>query len=64
MRFIMRKNTVVFIFPRLQCLHLMCSEVICALVSLRTQVRLPIILEPDSLPDYLSVSYDYGKRKF
>ena len=28
------------------------------LVSLRPQVQLQIILEPDNLPDYVSVSYD------
>ena len=27
------------------------------------QIQLQKILEPDSLPDYLSVSYDYGVMK-
>ena len=29
-------------------------------VASRTQVQSLIILDPDYLPDYLSVSYDYG----
>ena len=52
----MRKYTVV---PHIQCLHLTCSEVAWTLVSIETQVRPQIILDPDYLPDYLSVSYGY-----
>ena len=55
------KNTVVLIFPHIQCLHLMNSEVAWALVSLGTQIELQIILNPGYLPDYFSVSYDYDK---
>ena len=54
------KNTVVLIFRDIQCLHLMNSEVAWVLVSSGTQVQLQIILDPDYLPDYLSVSHDYG----
>ena len=57
------KNTVVLIFRRNQCLRLMCSEVAWALVYARTQVKSQIILDPDYLPDYLSVSYDYDVSK-
>ena len=35
------------------------SEVAWILVSSRTQVQQQIILDPDYLPDYLSVSYGY-----
>ena len=42
-----------------QCLHLLHSEVAWVLVSSGTQVQLQTILEPDYLPGYLSVSYDY-----
>ena len=35
-------------------------EVVWVLVSSGTQVQPQIILDPDYLPDYLSVSYDYG----
>ena len=57
------KNTVVLIFWQNQCLHLMNSEVAWVLVSWGTQVKPQIILEPDYLPDYLSVSYDYVLTK-
>ena len=57
------KNTVVLIFWQNQCLHLMNSEVAWVLVSSGTQVKSQIILEPDYLPDYLSVSYDYVLTK-
>ena len=59
------KNRVVFvsIFWHIQCLHLMYSEVAWVLVSLRTQVQQQITLNPDYLPYYLSVCYDYGKNK-
>ena len=55
-----KKMTVVLIFRHIQCLHLMNSKVACVLVSSGTQVQLQIILDPDYLPDYLSVSHDYG----
>ena len=38
----------------------MYAEVAWALVSLGIQVQLQIILNPDDLPDYPFVSYDYG----
>ena len=56
-------NTVVLTiltFQHIQCLHLMYSEVAWVLVSSGTQVQPQIIPDPDYLPDYLSVSYDYG----
>ena len=53
------KNTVVLIFRHIQCLHLMDSEVACVLVFSGTQVQPQIILNPDYLLDYLSISYDY-----
>ena len=37
----------------------MYAEVAWVLVSSGTQVEEPVILDPDYLPDYLSVSYDY-----
>ena len=37
----------------------MYAEVAWVLVSSGTQVQPQIILDPDYLPDYLSVSYDY-----
>ena len=42
-------------FQHIQCLHRMHAEVAWVLVSLGTQVKPQIILDPD----YLSVSYDY-----
>ena len=60
------KNTVVLTiltFRHIQYLHLMyAAEVawILLLVSSGTQVQPQIILNPDYLPDYLSISYDYG----
>ena len=36
------------------------SEVAWVLVSSGTQVQPQVILNPDYLPDYLSVSYGYG----
>ena len=54
-------NTVVLTFRYIQCLHLMNFEVAQILVSLETQVHPQIILDPDFLPDYLSISYDYDK---
>ena len=53
-------NTIILAFPYSQCLHLMHSEVACVLVSLGTQVPPQIILGPNYLPDYNSLSYDYG----
>ena len=38
----------------------MYAEVSCVLVSLETQVQPQIIPNPDYLPGYLSVSYDYN----
>ena len=54
------KNTVVLTFWHIQCLHLKYAEVAWVLVSSGTQVQSQIILDPDYLPGYLSVSYDYG----
>ena len=61
------KNTVAFTiltFRHIQCLHLMYAEVAWELVSSGTQVQPQIILNPDYLPDYLSVSYDYDETYF
>ena len=52
------KSTVALIFWHIQCLHLMYSKVAFVLVSSEAQVQPQIILDPDYLPDYLSVSYD------
>ena len=40
-------------------LHLIYAEVGWVLVSSGTQVQPQVILDPDYLPDYLSVSYDF-----
>ena len=40
----------------------MYAEVAWVLVSSRTQVQSQVILDPDYLPDHLSVSYDYDNR--
>ena len=40
------------------------SEVAWVLKSSGTQVQPQIILDPDYLPDYLSVSYDYVSMYF
>ena len=53
------KNTVAFIFRHIQCLHSMYSEVAWVLLSSGTQVQPQIIVHPDYLPDYFSVSYDF-----
>ena len=61
------KNTVVLTiltFRHIQCLHLVYAEVAWVLVSLGTQVQPQVILDPDYLSDYLSVSYDYGCTLF
>ena len=60
------KNTVVLTiltFRHIQCLHLMYAEVAWVLVSSGTQVQPQIIIDPDYLPDYLSISYDYVQSK-
>ena len=41
----------------------MYAEVAWVLVSSGTQVQPQIILDPNYLPDYLSVSYDYGVKE-
>ena len=59
------KNTVVLTIVTLwhiQCLHLMYAEVACVLVSSATQVQPQVIFDPDYLPDYLSLSYDYHEN--
>ena len=56
------KYTVVFIFQYIQCLYLINTEVARILVSLGTKVQPQIIIDPDYLPDYLSISYDYIHR--
>ena len=48
-------------FQHVQYLHLMYAEVAWVLVSSGTQVQPQIIPDPDYLPDYLSISYDYAK---
>ena len=57
------KNTVALIFRHIQCTHLMYSEVVWVLVSSGTQVHPQIIFDPDYVPEYLSVSYDYDEIK-
>ena len=60
------KNTVVLTIVTLwhiQCLHLMYAEVDWVLVSSATQVQPQVIFDPDYLPDYLSLSYDYAFKK-
>ena len=52
------KNTVVLIFRHTQCLHLMNSEAVLALVCSEPQIEPRIIL--NYLPGYLSVSYGHG----
>ena len=52
-------NAVVLIFRYFQYLHLMYFEVAWVLASSVTKVQPQIILEPDYLPEYISVSYDY-----
>ena len=46
-----RNNTVILIFPLIQCLHLMYFEVTWVLVSLGTQVQSQIILNSEYLQD-------------
>ena len=52
-----------FDFRHIHYLHLMYSEVVWVLVSSGTQARPQIILDPEYLPNYLPVSYDYGNSK-
>ena len=52
-------NAVVLIFRYFQYLQLMYFEVAWVLASSVTKVQPQIILEPDYLPEYISVSYDY-----
>ena len=55
------KHVVVLIVQHIECLPLMYSEVAWALVlkNSGTQAQPQVILNPDYLPDYLSVFYDY-----
>ena len=46
-------------FRHIQYLHLMYAEIAWVLVSSKTQIQPQVILDPDYLPDYLSISYDY-----
>ena len=58
------KNTVFFTiltFRHIQCLHLMYAEIAWVLASSGTQGQPQVILDPDYLPEYLSVSYDYDQ---
>ena len=60
------KNTVVLTiltFRHIQCLHLMYAEVVWVVVSSGTQVQPQVKLNPDYLPDYISVSYDYDHTR-
>ena len=52
-------TTVTLILQHIYCLHLMNSDLAWVLVSSGTQIQPQMILDPDYLPDYLSVSYDY-----
>ena len=59
-------NTVVLTiltFPHIQSLHLMYVEVAWVLVSPGTRVQPQVIHDPDYLLAYLSISYDYDKRR-
>ena len=55
------KHVVVLIVQHIECLPLMYSKVAWALVlkNSGTQAQPQVILNPDYLPDYLSVFYDY-----
>ena len=57
------KNAVVLILRHIQSLHLMNSEVAWVLVSSGRQVQSQITLDPDYIPDYLPVSYNYDQLK-
>ena len=54
-----KKNTVVLTFRQIQGLYLMYGEVAWVLACSGTHVQSQIILDPDYLSDYPSVSYDY-----
>ena len=57
------KSTValtILTFRHIQRLHLMYAEIAWVLVSSETQVQPHVILDPDYLPDYLSVCCDYA----
>ena len=53
-------HPAILAFWHIQCLHLMYAEVTWVRVYSGTQGQLQITLDPDYLPDYPSVSYDYG----
>ena len=60
------KNTValtILTSLHIQCLHMMYTEVGWVLVSSGTQVQPQVILDPDHLPGYLSISYDDANSK-
>ena len=57
------KALTILTFRHIKYLHLMYAEVAWVLVSSGTQVKPQIIVNPDYFPDYLFVSYDYGKTK-
>ena len=65
-RSLSRINTTVvltiLVFQHIQFLHLMYAEVAWVLVPSGPQVQPQIIPDPDYLPDYLSVSYDYANN--
>ena len=46
-------------FRHIQYLHLMYAEIAWGLVSLGVHVQPQVIVDPDYLPDYLSISYGY-----
>ena len=55
------KNTValsILTFWHIKSLHLMNAETTWVVVSSGTQVQPQVILDPNYLPDYLSLSYD------
>ena len=53
------KNAFVLIFRHIQRLYLMYAELAWVIKSSGTQAQPQIILNPDYLPDYPSVSYNY-----
>ena len=57
------KVLTILTFRHIQCLHLMYAEVAWVQVSSGTEVQPQIMLDPDYFPDYLSISYDYDKKK-
>ena len=52
------KNKVVLIIRHFHCLYLMYFEVVWVLVSSGNQVQQRIILDPDHISDYITISYD------